>query len=309
MTKLSKTYIALIIILSLFPGYSYAQPLNNSGFDLIRVNPVIFPAVFDLRNDTLLSDVRTQANGGCWSSSTMVTVEAWWRQIGLGDFYFSDMNLQLTHGFANSRNTYGNHYMATAYFSRGSGPVEKNTHEDSLFLFRSQTPYILSNARYLPKDPNLIKQTILDYGPVYSMLYFKRKEVDSIRYILNNLDNPKDLINHAVALVGWNDTMSTMQGTGVWIAQNSLGKKFGESGFFYIPYQNEDILKHNAVWTSWDSFGQEYDIHYYDTLGSFNSYGFNDSICYGLVKFNAEEDCAVIRLASHINTPGTYLQF
>lgn len=288
---------------------SIAQPGGELNFDRIKVNPNEMPIAFDLRATNLLSKVRTQPTGGCWSSSVMATVEPWMRRAGYGDPSFSDRNLQLTHGFDNSRNTYGNHYMATAYFSRGSGPVEQDAGMDSVALYRPRIPYILGNARYLPGDPLLIKETVMDFGPVYSMLYFKRREVDTINHVLHQPDNPLQLINHAVTLVGWNDTLPTPEGRGVWIAQNSLGKKFGEDGFFYIPYENTDILKHNAVWTSWVPFAGDHKICYHDTLGSFNSYGFNDSLCYGLVKFATERESTIVGLASYINNPGTSLHF
>ena len=231
------------------------------------------------------------------------------RITGVGDFLLSDRHLQLMHGFDDSRNTYGNHYMATAYFSRGAGPVMKNEGLDSIPQLRPGIPFILDGARYLPGDPGLVKQAILDYGPVYTMLYFKRKDVDTTSFIMRNPENPRNHINHAAVLVGWNDTLTTMEGKGAWILQNSLGPSFGDRGFFYVPYENEDILKHNAVWNAWKPFGDNNRILYYDTLGSFESYGFNDSVCYGLTRYTAAEDCRIVRLATHVNNPGTYVAF
>jgi len=43
------------------------------------------------------------------------------------------------------------------------------------------------------------------------------------------------------------------------------------------------------------------DILFYDTLGSYNSYGFSDSICYGLVKFSASSNCSITKVGSFIN--------
>lgn len=305
-----KTAVILWLwLLILGTGSSNAQPMDPDTFDDIRVNPFDLPLSFDLRGSGLLSPVSTQAAGGCWASSTMVTVEAWLRHAGRGEYTFSARNMQLNHGFDDSRNTYGNHYMATAYFSRGSGPVERDPARDSVAYLDPQLPLLLREARYLPGAPALIKQTIFDYGPVYSMLYFKRNAVDSATFIFHSPDNPLEHINHVVSLVGWNDTLETPAGAGAWIAQNSLGTKFGDAGFFYIPYEDKSILKHNAVWPDWDDYRAANSIYYYDTLGSFNTYGFNDSICYGLVKYTARTNESIIRLSSHINTPGTFLQF
>jgi C1A family cysteine protease len=303
------SFFISFMFLFLFSGLLSAQEENGPDFDRIRVDPVGLPVSFDLRGSGMLSEIKVQPTGGCWSSSATATIEPWWRKTGLGDYQLSDRNLQLTHGFDDSRNTYGNHFMATAYFSRGSGPVDKNAGLDSIALLRPQVPFILTDARYVPGDASLIKQTIMDYGPVYTMLYFKRRTVDTLDFVMGAIENPRQAINHAVVLVGWDDALSTPLGEGAWIAQNSLGKKFGEEGFFYVPYQNRDILKHNAVWNGWMPFGDRHRILYYDTLGSFESYGFNDSICYGLTKFTVGSDCRLVRLASHINNPGTDLSF
>ncbi len=286
-----------------------AQEHFRDRFDALRVNPMSLPPAYDLREAGILSPVRVQPTGGCWSSSVMAAVEPWRRRAGLPDHALSDSHLQLTHGFVGSRNVYGNHFMATAYLSRGAGPVEKGAGLDSLAVQRPGIPCILSDARYIPGDPALVKQTIRDFGPVYSMVYFRRQEVDTITHVMAALDNPRKSVNHAVVLVGWNDTVPTPGGRGVWIAQNSLGTRFGDRGFFYIPYGNEDILRHNAVWTGWDPFGEAHSILYYDTLGSFDSYGFNDSVCYGLTRFTAPGNCRVLRLATHINNPGTRVEF
>ncbi len=301
--------IISFVLMVLFSGLLSTQEENVLDYDQIRVDPHGLPLSFDLRKTGLLSEIKVQPTGGCWSSSAMASIEPWWRKTGMGDYQLSDRNLQLTHGFDDSRNTYGNHFMATAYFSRGSGPVDRNAGLDSVRFLHPQIPYILTDARYVPGDASLIKQTILDFGPVYTMLYFKRSSVDTLDFVLGEIENPRQAINHAVVLVGWDDDMSTPLGEGAWIAQNSLGKKFGEEGFFYVPYQNKEILKHNAVWNDWMAFGDRHRILYYDTLGSFESYGFNDSICCGLTKFTVDSECRVVRLASHINNPGTYLSF
>jgi hypothetical protein len=45
-----------------------------------------------------------------------------------------------------------------------------------------------------------------------------------------------DPINHAVLIVGWDDTLC--DGTGAWIVKNSWGPGWGMGGFFYIRYNS-----------------------------------------------------------------------
>lgn len=265
---------------------------------------VFLPEVFDLRNSTYLCPVRSQPGGGCWASASNTTVESYWRKSGIEVKPLSDVNLQLFHGFEENRNTYGNHLMATAYYTRGSGPMYKNPETDTIPFIRPEIPFLNIGARYLPNDPDLIKKTIFTCGPVYSMLHFRRENTDTISNIHYT---DKKGINHALSIVGWNDTLLTRQGRGVWIAQNSLGAAYGDSGFVYIPFQDKNILDHNAVWTGWEPYNPKQCIYYYDTLGSTKSYGFNNSVCYGMIRFTAGEKGRVERVGTFVQHSDTYI--
>lgn len=266
-----------------------------------------FPIYFSLKDSSILSPVRSQPTGGCWASSAMITIESAWRKENAGDFVLSDKNLQLFHGFSENRNTFGNHYMATAYFSRWSGPVIRSPESDTTKAFVTDLPYRLTEARYLSSDPKIIKKTILEFGPVYSMMYFSTKTgLDTIRNIYYSKEAK---INHAVVLCGWNDTLKTLSGEGVWIAQNSLGVKFADGGFFYIPYQDKNFLQYNSIWPQWEANNTDAKLYFYDTLGSFSSYGFDDSVCYGLVKYTAEFDGKLTKAASFVDEPNTTIKF
>jgi len=51
-----------------------------------------------------------------------------------------------------------------------------------------------------------------------------------------NVRTEQLLGGHAVALVGYNDTLTGPAGTGYFIARNSWGTSWGKSGYFYMPY-------------------------------------------------------------------------
>lgn len=292
--------LVILWIFMLLGEYCYMQnqyPIPPD-FDKNLFNREILPEVFDLRDFDRLGGVKVQPTGGCWASAAMGSVESVRKSAGLKDTILSDINLKLFHGFVPERSINGNHLMATAYFSRGSGPIPKNPETDSVYQHHPKILSYISDARYLPDDPNLIKQVILDYGAVYSMMFFRKKDMDTITNIYYT---NKEKINHAVILVGWNDTLDTKDGYGVWIAQNSLGLKLGENGFFYIPYQDPNILTINAIWPKWMDYNPDAKLYYYDTLGSYYSYGFRDTICYGLVKYEADENVQLTKIGTSIN--------
>ena len=60
----------------------------------------------------------------------MAAVESQWLKLGLGTTDLSENNLKYCNGFDASRNEYGNHFMATAYFARRQGPPVSYTHLD-----------------------------------------------------------------------------------------------------------------------------------------------------------------------------------
>lgn len=289
--------IWILMVLAGFCSGQEEYPLN-SDFDKNLFSRENLPVVFDLSDYNRLGSVKVQAAGGCWASAVMGSIESVRISAGFGDDVLSDINLKMFHGFEPERNTSGNHYMATAYFSRGNGPIIKNPATDTLNPQHPEILSYMSEARYLPDDPKLIKQVIIDYGAVYSMLFFRGEILDTITNIFYT---DKKKINHAVILIGWNDTLKTEKGDGVWIAQNSLGLKSGEGGFFNIPYQDPNILTVNAIWPKWLDYKPNAKIYYYDTLGSYNSYGFKNSLCYGLVKYEADENVQLTKIGTSVN--------
>ncbi|MCF8378270.1 MAG: hypothetical protein K9H49_01755 [Bacteroidales bacterium] len=292
-----KRYITFVGIVFHFCMLT-AQEYNCQETDTTKEIPLAFCLEFPDQ----LCPVKTQPTGGCWASASNTVVESYWLRMGFNAEHVSDKNLQLFHGFVRERNVNGNYMMATAYYTRGSGPVRKNEFNDTTEIINPELSYLNTGARYLPGDPYLIKRVIHDCSPVYTMLYFRKSNVDTVTQIHYT---EKSGINHALALIGWNDTLTTKSGRGVWIAQNTLGELFGDNGRVYIPYQDKNILEHNAIWPEWETFNPRLQILYYDTLGPILTYGFNDSICWGMVNFTASDKGSVNRVGVFVKHPGT----
>jgi len=296
------------------------QPPSFINFDALNtkknvtIKTTMFAQVYDMRNTNLLTSVKSQSGNGCWSYAVMSAVESRWKDLGLGVYDLSDNNLKYCHGFDSARNTYGNHYMGTAYFSRRSGPINEaddpypggSTGVTSCPNNKTPIAYI-SQARYLPNDSAVIKQALLDYGAIYTMMYW-----NSIYYNSNDYTyyyNGSTEVNHCVAIAGWNDTLTTAGGTGAWIIKNSWGTSWGDSGYFYISYNDSSILNYNAYWPEKLDYDKNATIYYYDDLGSYNSSGYGDSCDYGLVKFTADSDQKITKVGVFVNASNVIVDF
>lgn len=111
----------------------------------------------------------------------------------------------------------------------------------------------LQNAKWVgTKDRTTMKQWILNYGASYiSMVYespfFNR---NTAAYNYQGYGN----MNHAVTLVGWDDTYSKYNfqegckpiNNGAWLAKNSYGSSWGDRGYFWISYEDNYLNRSDS---------------------------------------------------------------
>jgi len=95
--------------------------------------------------------------------------------------------------------------------------------------FINNWSYIGTGSGVPPVDS--IKQAIYTYGPVSAALCVNNAFQSYSGGIFNGPSCT--LINHAVTLVGWNDSQGS---DGVWILRNSWGTDWGEDGYMRIEY-------------------------------------------------------------------------
>ena len=124
-------------------------------------------------------------------------------------------------------------------------------------------------------DRDEIKEMIMDYGAVNGLLH-----MDKVNYMNeNSFYNYEDsLADHGIVIVGWDDNyaktnfthsrdingnklihnevelddeaaakLTTPEGDGAWIIQNSWGDDDYDNGFFYVSYYSQDLPLQNVV--------------------------------------------------------------
>lgn len=295
------------------PGFKqyFIQKKNNKS-------PLSFPLVYDMRiagagGTSLLTPVKHQLScGACWSFATMSSIESVWKMNGLGDFDLSENNLKNCHGFVPNACSWGHHFMSTAYLVRGSGPIAEV--DDIYDPLNSNctgglTPLVyIPESWYLPEDPDAFKAMIMDHGAVYNTYKSVSADYSWINGHLTYCYIGDQTTTHAIAIVGWNDTITTNCGQGAWICKNEYGVTFGEQGYFYISYLDSLVLKYNAIWPYREEYNPDQIIYQYDSLGGWPSVGYSDSIAYGLVRFDVAGDEYITRIGTYTVSWGSKLQ-
>lgn len=281
------------------------------------LNPKSYPIAYDMRiagpgGTSLLTPVKHQLScGACWAFATYGSIESTWKMIDFNNLDLSENNLKNCHGFDLDPCQWGHHFMSTAYLVRGSGPINEldDPYDPNSTLCTqelSPAAYV-PRARYLPEDHDAFKETIMNVGAVYNTYRSVSGGYDWIYDHFTYCYQGPGTTSHAIAIVGWNDTLTTACGQGAWLCKNEYGTSFGEDGFFYISYQDTLVLKYNAVWPEKEEFDPQLNIYQYDTIGGWPFIGYENPIAYGLIKYVAANDLFITRIGTYTVSYGSYL--
>lgn len=310
-------------------GYHLGEipsPLKKNYNNLQVASPKGIPIAYDLRvvdGGAYLTPVKDQGlEGACWAFATYAAIESYWKKQGLATFDLSEQNLATCHGFDWAPADGGNYDLSTAYLSRRSGPISEADDPYTLpansTCTSGYTPVAyVAEARFLPGiddvgyNADIVKQAVMDYGVIYCNMYF---DSDYMNYSDETYYyDGSDGTNHGVAIVGWDDNkvvtggISTPSSTGAWIIKNSWGPSWGESGFFYISYEDTEALSSVAYFPSHIDYNSSSEVYHYDELGAVTAIGYSDGDDYGLVKYVASDNQQITMLGSYINDAGTSL--
>lgn len=246
------------------------------------------PSSYDLRTINKLTPVRNQGNcGSCWAFATYGSLESYLMPSESRNY--AEQNLIDHHGFDWGPCYGGNIDIATAFLSRWDGPIKE---EDDPYRYMAYRNILairkhIQNVIYLyPRttsyDNDRLKQAIVNYGGVYTDMYYKDDYYNST---YKSYYNPSEKTGaHAVVIVGWDDYFDRYKfklvpsGNGAFIVRNSWGADWGDSGYFYVSYYDAYFARLDFSAAVMAEPATTYqDIYQYDPLGWTSSFGFSSS--------------------------------
>ena len=283
------------------PPYKFSVYSSNNLYNAFLRDTL--PVSYDLRELGFVSPVKNQgACGSCWTFGTYGSIESTWLVAGYGLYDLSENNLNYGHAYVWSPCDGGNYYTSTAYLTHGLGPISE---EDDPYLggagnyHSGLTPQAyVTDARLLPEDSEIVKQALLTYGALGTNMHWVDNSLNSdYTYYYDGSED----INHAVTIVGWDDSLFVPEapGVGAWIIKNSWGADWALDGYFYVSFHDTKILTDLTFWPARQDYSSNLRIHDYDVLGVITTFGWSSNMDYAVVKYQMHED-------QELTSVGTY---
>lgn len=259
---------------------------------------------FTLQDEFILG-VRDQGiSDDCWAFSTLASIESNLLKNQINTDYLSVAHLELMTQnslytpsfitFDRDFNGGGKLEYTAAYVLNNWGPITENelpfqtitnliantTTINQIDITNKKSSIDVDNIFYLNNSQGMcsensietIKQYLVNYGALAASLYFDIKGEDYLKnaYYYYNGTN---ISNHAVTIVGWDDTIEVTDfknnstRKGAWIVKNSYGTTNGDNGYYYVSYDDINICT-NVVGFYNTDLNVSDEVYYYDDLGT-----------------------------------------
>ena len=231
----------------------------------------LYPGTYNANEERFVTEVKNQRNTSlCWAFSLASNLET--SLLTRGQKYYDLSEEQLAYFWANrvndplgntpndkitrTQSNYhgtGNGRVASFFLSTWSGMTteEKVPFQSSAVTWPDSLAYdtsaYMEDAIFSQYTVERTKQLLMEYNSVSAMIYM----LDNYYYPdTASYSCPQSgLVNHAVTIVGWDDTYSKenfpsasgVNNDGAWIVKNSYGKNWGKNGYFYLSYEDKSI--------------------------------------------------------------------
>lgn len=280
--------------------YGYIKPAGQS----YAANPkskLKKAAQLPARYGSMEKDVRDQNPfGTCWAFAGTGSFEyAVDKKTGSNTDYSEEHMIQRlskngdTGYQITSKDTGGNEYMYSGYFTSGYGPVS-----DSLFpydttkstlqiipsILNAKSSYRATDVQFFKttddangalnsETVNTVKQAVYNNGSATCGITWDSSMIqeDKVSYY-NSDDNARNDSNHEVLIVGWDDDYSAdhfegVTKNGAWLVRNSWGNNIGDNGYFWVSYQDKSLIPSCTI-KSYEEVSDDDTIYNLDESGA-----------------------------------------
>jgi C1A family cysteine protease len=254
-----------------------------------KANSVKDSSQFDWREDGYNFPVLDQQVGNCNSGYAFATIgaiqAAIWKKDKL-DLDFSENNAKECNWNAI------NHYVGDLMYSckGGNSRMLINLFTQKGLVLESCDPYESIDCEcnsgcvpdyyvtewqqfspgYQIASKELVKQKLIEYGPLYSQMDPKITGFADYTggFVLYDNSLPDaNKYTHGVLIVGWDDELTHAGGKGAWIVKNSYGTDWGDDGYFTIAYGSAGIGTSLSAVTGWEKSSSFKKLYFYDEAG------------------------------------------
>lgn len=299
------------------PGTGFIPPPGSFSGTRAPMATQFMPLAtrFDWREAGRVTPVKNQGScGSCYAFASAACFESRLLVEGAGTFDFSENNIKECEWFgsscgggndwivANMLSTKGtvlescDPYVAGDVDCSGDCAYEKTLLDWQVISF-SEVPSV-----------DVLKSYVSTYGPIYTTMYAGNRDAwysEFQRYDGSyTLYHPGgEVPNHAVLIVGWDDSLVHAGGKGAWIVKNSWGTRWGgtcgygsERGYFYVAYGSARMGSYSSFVLNWQDYEPDADLLYLDEGGYTGQVGYATRTIWGLCKYVPDRDWIVERV-------------
>lgn len=321
------------------PSFVWARPPQSGGgpaltgfvplaFDLSHIVPKmppgsmpVPPVRYDWRELGNVTSVKNQSScGSCYSFASLGNFEARLTIDGEAATNLSENNVKEcewweAHGYSGSCN--GGNYERVAHLLSTNGTVletcDPYVASDVSCKATCTYQHTLLGWSGVSGDEvpaaGIIKGYLQNHGPLYTSLYAGDGDAWHSEFVSYDgsytlYHTGSEPTNHAVLIVGWDDTLSHAGGQGAWIVKNSWGTSWGgtcgygtEGGYFTIAYGSASIGKYTSYMSEWQDYDPDETLFYHDEAGFYGTaMGYGSTTGWSMCKYVPGEDTEVTRV-------------